>query len=436
MSTHDGPWTPRNPGRVRAVAVAGLVVVGIILMVGARTARNGGLTGDFPIYYRAAAASAAGQTLENAAAQGYLAPPLCAAVMAPLAHLSQGAAAIVWVGVTFALFAAMLWLGSRNTASRWCLTPGPLCPTVIALGAALLSFGQLRAELRNGQVDGLLVAAFVFGLVALDRRDWLAGLAIGFGTNSKYTSIILLPYLIARRRFGAAAWTAVFTIAFAFLPALVTGWKTNLTNLSISLAGVLRLIGVDTGAPAAAAPPLEYSRSVSLTSAVSRVALDTIGHEGMYGLVLLVGLALLGACWAMYRRLGAPLWFRARPETRDEPAVTSLEWCAALTVVLLFSPQTQVRHMVALILPHMVAVALILRNPRRSGWLIAGLIALQAGLHLPPGSLVSKETSDAWRAAGWPSWCLAAFLLTLVWTGLRECRAIREESPPGCSAPA
>jgi hypothetical protein len=47
---------------------------------------------------------------------------------------------------------------------------------------------------------------------------WLAGLAIGFGVNIKFTAVVLIPYLLLRRRFcrrdiehpvhgGVCAWS-------------------------------------------------------------------------------------------------------------------------------------------------------------------------------------------------------------------------------------
>jgi hypothetical protein len=81
--------------------------------------------------------------------------------------------------------------------------------------------------------------------------------------------------------------------------------------------------------------------------------------------------------------------------------------------------------MVLLIIPHLIAAAIILRRPRASGWLITGLVIEQAGLHLPPGDWASDATVDRVRAWGWTSWCLLAFFLTLMWTGLARCRELR-----------
>jgi hypothetical protein len=158
---------------------------------------------------------------------------------------------------------------------------------------------------------------------------------------------------------------------------------------------------------------------------VSRVTLDRLGHTGMYAVVGAIALAIVGASWWVYRHTRTPLWVRPRAETPDAPAVMSLEWCALIVAVLLFSPQTQVRHMVLLIIPHLIAAAVILRRPHASHWLIAGLVIEQSGLHLPPADWASEETVNAVRATGWTSWCLLAFFLTLLWTGLARCRDLR-----------
>ena len=427
MKPDDGPWIPPKPARGRLIMAGVLGLVTLLLILGARAAFNEGLTGDFPIYFRAADAVLHGRTLQQAADQGYLAPPLCATIMAPLALLSQALAAQVWTGLTLVLFAAMIGFGARDTAARWALPRGAFHALAVATVASLCSFGQLRAELRNGQVDGLLAAGFVFGLVLLDRRPTLAGAFIGFAANIKYTAVALVPYLLVRGRIRAAASAAASTLAFAMLPAIVSGWGRNLANLSISLAGILRLLGVDIGGrPVSNIPDLDYSRSVSLTSAVARVALPRFGHAGMY--LVLAGLAglVVAACWTMYRRRGFPLLTRG-PAGPWAAAITSLEWSGVIIAVLIFSPQTQVRHMVVLLPLHLTATAVILARPAYARWAVAGLIVEQAGLNLPPGSLISDETSEAWRATGWPCWCLLACYLAILWSGLRAAATMRAD---------
>jgi hypothetical protein len=429
MTPDDGPWSPPKPSRGRWILAGILASLTVVLIVGARAAFTAGLRGDFPIYYRAADAILHGRSLQEAADQGYLAPPLCATVMAPLALLSQALAAQVWTGFTLLLFGAMFWLGARDAVERWRLPRGSFYVLAVLATGAVCSFGQLRAELRNGQVDGLLVLGFVFGLVCLERRPGLAGACIGFAANIKYTAILLVPYLLFRRRLRAALAAGAWTIAFALLPALVSGWSRNLTNLSISLAGILRLLGVDIGAHAASnIPELDYSRSVSLTSAVARVALSRAGHGGMYLAVAVLAAAIIAVCCWMYRRQGFALL--SAPERPARTAVTSLEWCGVIVAVLLFSPQTQVRHMVVLLPLHLAAAAIVLARPAYSRWVVLGLIAEQAGLNLPPGSLISDETSEMWRATGWPCWCLLACYLGVLWGGLRTAAGLRGATDP------
>lgn len=419
--------TTRPPagGWRRFLVPACLLALTVAFILGARTARHGGTTGDFPIYYRAAAASASGLPLADAAANGYLCPPLCAAIMSPLGHASQGTAAILWVACSMALFALILWVGARDALSRWGFSATGARTMLVVLGATILSFGQLRDEFAGGQVDGLMLAGFAFGLAFIDTHPLLAGMAIGFGINIKYTTLIILPYLVLRRRWLAAASASAWSVGFALLPALVTGWRVNADNLSIAMGGLRDLIGGGAKASVAAMPSLDYSRSVSLTSAASRLIPASWGHAAVFGAVGVAALALFLACAAIYRRNTTPLWTRPPPEAPDARALTSLEWCALMAVVMLFSPQTQVRHMVALVLPHLIAVALLLRRPRYASILITGMVVLQAGLLLPPGPSLGQRTLDLSRTIGWPSWCLAVFLLTLLWTGLDECRRMR-----------
>ena len=179
-------WEPRHPARARVVVTVGLIVLGAVLIAGSRVIFQDGETGDFQTYFRGAVAAASGDRPEHL---GHV-PPLLFAIMRPLTLLSQAWASVIWVAMTFVLFAATLWFGARDVADRWRLRPDHLTTAVLVLAAGLLSFGQIRAVLRNGQVDGLVLAGFVFGLVFLGRRASLSGLSIAFAAHIKYTPTV------------------------------------------------------------------------------------------------------------------------------------------------------------------------------------------------------------------------------------------------------
>jgi hypothetical protein len=424
----DRPWRPRSRPRATLLISLGLALLAAAFIASPSTAKKGGTTGDFHLYYQSAVAMAEGRPVEGLGGPNFAHfPPWTSAFMSPLALFDQAGAAIAWVSFTMLLMVVTLWVGARDAARRWGLSRDHLTTALIVLVTGLLTFNPLQSVIRNGQVEMLMLASFVFGLAFVGRLRWLSGLATGFGANIKYSSVVILPYLIFRRRFAAAAWTAAFIMAFALLPALWTGWDLNLSNLGTAFRALLNVFGVDTGGSKAAyLPELEYSRSVSITSVASRIVGTAEGKTLMYGLVAACAGAVVAASWLIYRRSRTPLLWRPTPETPDAPAVTSLEWCGAMVAVLLFSPQTQVRHMAVLALANLVAAAIVLRSPRRSKVLIAGIVVAQLGLNLPPGGLVSDDTANQWRAVGWASWCVLFFFLTMLWTGLARCREMRE----------
>src|SRR2546430_286264 len=67
------------------------------------------------------------------------------------------------------------------------------------------------------------------------------GGALGGAVSSHPSPLLSLPYLLMRRRFAAAAWMVAGIVGFGLLPAVVSGWHSNLQDLRIALAGILGL---------------------------------------------------------------------------------------------------------------------------------------------------------------------------------------------------
>ncbi|MFA6045003.1 MAG: glycosyltransferase family 87 protein, partial [Phycisphaerales bacterium] len=178
--------------------------------------------GDFIHFYAAAEAMLHGRDIFASGTGGYIYPPLIAFVYLPLAKLSLAAAARTDLIINIFLSATTLFLAARECARRVGLQPRPVLLAVIAAIAAASMADKIRTELRMGQTDVLMLLCFTLGLVWLRRRPTLAGLALGFAFNIKYLPLVLLPYLIVRRRWHAALAFVAGILLFAFLPALYT----------------------------------------------------------------------------------------------------------------------------------------------------------------------------------------------------------------------
>lgn len=382
-----------------------------------------GSSGDFVHYYHAARAVLRGEDIYAAGIRWYIYPPLFAVLLSPLALLPFGVAAAAWTVLNAAFVLASLRVGAGELVRRFdARTDAALVPVVMVI-AALVMADKIRADLRLGQSDALVLLAMTLGLVWLGRRPTLCGLAVGLVVNIKYQGLVFLPYLLIRRRWREAAWSAAWSVLLSLSTAIVFGWERNVAYLRASLAGLIEgVIGrVRSGDDRPTVFPLDWERSVSIPSVLARAA----GAWGVGEWVVWVGSAVLalgavGVGWWIYRRRGLDLW---RPQQAS--AVVALEWCGLIVGVLAFSPQTTSRHLFLLILPALAAaVVLVARREnapsggRSRGVLLAALALLAAGLWLPPGGAGMDRAVNAWRAVGGATWCVLAFYFALLWAAL------------------
>jgi hypothetical protein len=221
----------------------------------------------------------------------------------------------------------------------------------------------------------------------------------------------------------------------ALAPALVTGWHQNLHDWGASLSGLARLLGAASSDLSAPFGDVTFDKSISLTSAVARWLIPLAGRAAADAATAVIALAMLGACWLLYRAVGVPLLLRPA-DAPEEPALRYLEWTGLIVAILAFGPQTQGRHFV-LLLPLYLGTAVMLRSPRGPRLpVVLGLLIIQAGLILPPANHDTYiRAVEWWRAVGGASWCLLVLYLCYVWTGLRTAAVIRTTSA-GRASPA
>lgn len=379
--------------------------------------------GDFYHFYAAAEAMLRGQDIFASGTGGYIYPPLIAFAFLPLAMLSFADAAKLDLVINILLSALTLYLGGRECVRRVGLPVRPVFVALVAAIAAILMADKIRGELRMGQTDVLMLLGFTLGLVWVRRHPTLAGLALGAAFNIKYVPIVLLPYLLVRRRWRAAGVFLGAIVLFALLPALYTGWSVNLHNLNVAYSGLLNLVGLGSGGPAAQIQGIAAPLSVSVTSAFARA----FGGDGAAklgtALGLGVGLGFVGVwAWA-YRRHQAPIveWGTRAPADPGLALLELFEWTSLIIFVLAFSPQTNMRHIYMTLLPVMAGVALLLAVPARERALVvASLLVGMLSLNLPPGGRQFSEAVVFWHSHGGPGWCIAIMQTGLVWAASRQ----------------
>lgn len=403
--------------------------------------------GDFEHFYYAARAMASGRDIHASHTGGYIYPPLLAALLIPLASLELRTAQMVWAGLNLAMVAAIVWAALRVVSDRWAVPRERLTWSAVALVGVLLTFEPLRQEIEEGQSDTLIALGFMLALLTLDRRPWLAGACIGLACNIKYQALIAVPYLMLRRRWAAAASSLLSAVVFALLPAVITGWHTNLQQLSVAFRGVGKLFGFEVPGGAVRTHDIRWEKSISIPSGIAKTLGESASTMLIGAIVLAIAAATLVAAWAIFRRRGVPL-FRGRSAKADARGllrgVVPLEWAGLLVAVLALSPQTTVRHTFILLgLNVFAAAVLIVPRAGVTRWpLVAGLALAIAGSLLPPGNVESLLPAlNAWRSIGGTSWCLLLMYLALLWVGLEYARAAAErrpllDPPPGWRDPA
>lgn len=395
-------------------------------------ARRGNVS-DFEAYYTAATALCEHQDPYVFSEKPYIYPPLLATLLMPFTVLSMTTAAMFYIPVMGIAIVLAFIMGTREFIDRFDFPRNPLHSALSLFFAFVIMEDRIKADLQMFQVNSLLLFLLVLALRLLDKRPFLAGASLGLAMNIKAFPVIMFPYLLVRRRYRAAASMLAATLCFGLAPAIVIGWTKNLQYLSQSSAGFLSLLGIQTGIDhKAQILGVTASYSVSLPSGITRMAgPDHIFLGWFFITVLLTTLGVLGAC--LYRRNNLPLlrWPDAEAQ-QEQPwrALIAKEWVILVTISLIFSPQTNSRHLLMLAMMAMFATVVIVHVFRQAGWdrILAGAVLLWIGLTLPPGSFKIPALMAAhqfWQYIGGPSWILLISLFPLEWGGITVAQNVR-----------
>ena len=389
---------------------------------------------DFFEFYSGAQAVREGTSLYAAGRLGYIYPPLLAVVLAPLTAFPIGAAAAVWLGLKVVAMGVSAVVGGRAMVQRFGLALTSFAPWAVGFVASigfLLIADKVRAEFRMQQSNALLLACWVLGLWWIDRRPALAGAVLGLAVNIKYLALIALPYFLIRRRWKAGAGMVASTAVFALAPALVLGWEGNLDAWRRALGGLGSMLA-GSAAESAASGDAKVMSFDSIGVSVTKVMVTLSGEPGLTPMSLLlvgaIAAVVVGVIWMIYRRRG---WALFAPAGRageltgaasGQARLVALEWSGLIVLALAFSPQTNTRHLVQLILPAMAIGAAFLAPADGFSPVRGRVLAVLAGAMLLAGLVIPPSYSDATRQLarefnnnGWPSWMtLGSFVLLLV----------------------
>ncbi|MEO8272552.1 MAG: glycosyltransferase family 87 protein [Chloroflexota bacterium] len=245
-----------NQPRVRLTIV---VLVAVIVVV-YRAAQLAHLTTqpqwgyDLSFYWTAANHLLHGEPIYSAAQlsgpyapqgqDGFLYPPPFAVAAIPLVWLAQGGARDaewIWsfLGAAILVASVLLLARSERLAERFPILQGRGRWLLVA---AALAFPPVIGELSIGNVHLLLLGLFTMAWLGIRRGDargdWMAGAALGAAALIKVFPGVLLLWLIATRRYRAAAAMVVCAVGLVVITLPITGieaWRqypTVLANLS------------------------------------------------------------------------------------------------------------------------------------------------------------------------------------------------------------
>jgi alpha-1,2-mannosyltransferase len=153
-------------------------------------------------------------------------PPPFLLICLPFAPLPYGLAVVVWLAMTgVACFAVVRALLPR----RW--------PTVLVF----LAFPALWINAWNGQNGALSAALLGAATLQMDRRPRIAGACLGTLCFKPQLALLVVPALIAARRFQVLLWAAMTVGALCLVSLLVFGeaaWQGFLSATPLARAAM------------------------------------------------------------------------------------------------------------------------------------------------------------------------------------------------------
>jgi Glycosyltransferase family 87 len=162
----------------------------------------------------------------------FLYPPLFASFMSPLTRLPYIVAKQAWTVASLAAIAAALVVLGRALRRK------PPIESILGLAAFVALFHPLLTHLDRGQVDAftlLAVSGALAPLVTEGDDRFGSGIWLAFGTALKPNVAGLLPFILLRRRWRAAAGWALGGLAAALLTVALQGRPGFLSYLTREL---------------------------------------------------------------------------------------------------------------------------------------------------------------------------------------------------------
>lgn len=251
-------------------------------------------------------------------------PPTLAVAWLPFSSMSVQAARRVWIGLSVLFLCIALLLTAQEFAwSRelW---------AIVALSVLFTLPTPAREQFAVGQMYAFLLLLHVIGWRAyIERRDTIAGAALGLAMVLKISGWPIALLFIARRRWSAVRWTVASAAATVFITLPLVGiaaWRALFTS---AIPNVLRW---------PAATLTAYQDTTGFWQHLFRYD-AALNPAPIVDAPALAGLLTLGTTVA------ACLALIARPRT------AAIDYAAAMALIELLSPAAEQYHYMILLLP-------------------------------------------------------------------------------------
>ncbi|MFI4933179.1 MAG: glycosyltransferase family 87 protein [Caulobacterales bacterium] len=373
---------------------------------------------DYPLWYGIGRVVLRGGDLYTPQPGGqsfaFLYPPFAAVLMAPFSLFGKAFSIACIVAVNIASWWAAVKLSDRLSA-----VPGEKVWWVYAL-PSVLSLAFIWDMFDLGQPNLMLLAMMLAGLALMQsNRGWAAGAMFAAATALKAFPIAILPYLIWRRRWKAAAGMAVFTAVFLVLvPAPFRGFERNLQDLKTWSQGMVfsaneKGFGQRPGQnwswknQSLIAVTHRFLRPVNAEAEDPKAAPIYVNVANLtYDQANLALLAIAGL-------IGVGFVAAMPPERRRTPASDAAEYALLITLMTIASPLARAYYFIWLLFPLTLLIYRAALDPAPRVRRVTGaLVAISVVLFTIGGSYVVPHWP---QALGDGFWATCLLVGALVW---------------------
>jgi len=303
-----------------------------------------------------------GQTPRHCGDLIYAYPPFLALLWIPLTAVPATLRTVVWYSIAVGTVFLSLWV-CEVLARR--LFPGEWSErelVTLRILTFVLSSKFILAVLENQAYDSFALIFLLLGLLALTNGRWLLG-AASFATAAalKVTPLIFLPYLLFKRRFGAAGVFISVLILLTVLPDIVMPpkmqWHVTVWLRDVILAPLNVKPGFDL-------PFWVTDSPMNQTFRAAIVRMLTGTHEQQSFEIIFAIMQSKSFAIALYSvmaiYIAVVLWIMLKSRRYNQ--LISVDGALLVVSALLLTPVSSQSHFVALMLPYALLVAALIKD--------------------------------------------------------------------------